>query len=69
MIDGDLLEEARGGGLLPRPEHVYLKSNFDLLGQRALREQCLDLEPEARVSNPTIELTSSENVIIYNKSS
>ena len=44
MVDGDLLEEPSGGGTLPGAEHVYLEADFDLLGERPLREQGLNLQ-------------------------
>jgi hypothetical protein len=50
MVDGDLFKEAAGDGGLARAEHVYLEANFDLLGERPLREHRLHLQHErARV--------------------
>ena len=51
MVDGDLLEQSRAVGRFPGPEHVYLESHFDLLGQRALREHGLHLNIGVVASN------------------
>ena len=42
VIDSDLFQQV-GVNSLPWSEHVYLKANFDLLSQRPLGEDCLDL--------------------------
>ena len=42
VIDSDLFQQVRADSL-PRAEHVYLKSHFDLLGERPLGEDSLDL--------------------------
>ena len=42
VIDSDLFQQVRADSL-PRAEHVYLKSHFDLLGEGPLGEDSLDL--------------------------
>ena len=42
VIDSDLFQQV-GVNSLPWSEHVYLKANFDLLSQRPLGEDGLDL--------------------------
>ena len=54
VIDSDLFEEhcpAAGAvaDVLPRPEHIYLEADFDLLGERALREDGLHLRHHSAV--------------------
>ena len=54
MIDGDLFKETVGQGSLPGSEHVYLKANFDLLGESSLREDRLHLRNNRRVDDASL---------------
>ena len=50
MVDSNLLEPITSDPLA-RPEHVYLEPDFDLLGERALGEDCLHLQQHGGVNN------------------
>ena len=53
MIDSDLFQQTRVNSL-PWAEHVYLQANFDLLGQRPLGEDGLDLGHHAGVDDAAL---------------
>lgn len=53
VIDSDLFQQI-GADSLPRSEHVYLQSNFDLLGERPLGEHGLDLGHHGGVHHPAL---------------
>ena len=53
MIDSNLFEIIFGLSL-PRPEHVYLEPNFDLLGEGALGEHGLDLRHHGAVDHAAL---------------
>ena len=53
MIDSDLFEQVTGDSLA-RSEHVYLETNFDLLGESSLREDRLDLGDHGGVDHPAL---------------
>ena len=53
VIDSDLFQQV-GVNSLPWPEHVYLQAHFDLLGQRPLGEDGLDLGHHAGVDDAAL---------------
>lgn len=53
MIDSNLFEIIFGLSL-PRPEHVYLEPDFDLLGEGALGEHGLDLGHHGAVDHAAL---------------
>ena len=53
VIDSDLFQQT-GVNSLPWPEHVYLQAHFDLLGQRSLGEDSLDLGHHGGVHHPAL---------------
>ena len=53
MIDSNLFKIILGLSL-PRPEHVYLESHFDLLGECALGEDSLHLRHHAGVDHAAL---------------
>ena len=50
VIDRDLFQHS-GRNALPRPEHIYLESDLDLLGEGALREHGLNLGHDGAVDD------------------
>ena len=54
MIDCDLFKEPVGKGGFPRSEHVYLETDFDLLGEGALGEHGLDLRHYGAVDHTAL---------------
>ena len=59
MVDSNLLEPITSDPLA-RPEHVYLEPDFDLLGERALGEDCLHLQHHGGVNNHVTDFTIME---------
>ena len=53
VIDSDLFQQV-GVNSLPWSEHVYLQANFDLLGERPLGEDGLDLGHHGGVDDATL---------------
>ena len=53
MIDSNLFQQIVSD-TLPGPEHVYLETNFDLLGESSLGEHRLDLGHNCGVDHPTL---------------
>ena len=53
VIDSDLFQQV-GVNSLPWSEHVYLEANFDLLGERPLGEDGLDLGHHGGVDDATL---------------
>ena len=53
MIHGYLFKEP-GLNSSSRPEHIYLKADFDFLCEGSLREDCLHLRNNRRVDNASL---------------
>ena len=56
MVDSNLLEPITSDPLA-RSEHVYLEPDFDLLGERALGEDCLHLQHHSGVNDNVKDFT------------